>query len=67
MTEAAVIGVDIGKTSFHLVAVDVVGAIQWKKKVSRTQLMRQMEDERVNRRAQRYLRDLRRDAVVEYN
>ena len=34
---------------------------------SRDQLMRQMEDERVNRRAQRYLRDLRRDAVVEYN
>ncbi len=26
----------------------------------------QMEDERVNRRAQRYLRDLRRDAVVDY-
>ncbi len=31
------------------------------------QLMAQMEDERVNRRAQRYLRDLRRDAVIEYN
>lgn len=26
-----------------------------------------MESERVNRRAQRYLRDLRRDAVIEYN
>ena len=26
----------------------------------------QMEEERVNRRAQRYLRDLRRDAVVDY-
>jgi len=34
---------------------------------SRDQLMSQMEDERVNRRAQRYLRDLRRDAVIEYN
>jgi len=31
------------------------------------QLMAQIEDERVNRRAQRYLRDLRRDAVIEYN
>jgi peptidyl-prolyl cis-trans isomerase SurA len=26
-----------------------------------------IEDERVNKRAQRYLRDLRRDAVIEYN
>lgn len=31
------------------------------------QLMAQMEDERINRRAQRYLRDLRRDAVIDYN
>ena len=30
-------------------------------------LMNQMEDDRVNKRAQRYLRDLRRDAVIEYN
>jgi len=30
-------------------------------------LMNQLETERVNRRAQRYLRDLRRDAVIEYN
>ena len=30
-------------------------------------LMSQMEDDRVNKRAQRYLRDLRRDAVIEYN
>jgi peptidyl-prolyl cis-trans isomerase SurA len=30
------------------------------------QLMSQMEETRVNQRAQRYLRDLRRDAVVEY-
>ncbi len=30
-------------------------------------LMAQMEEERVNRRAQAYLRDLRRDAIVEYN
>jgi peptidyl-prolyl cis-trans isomerase SurA len=29
--------------------------------------MSQMEDERVNKRAQMYLRDLRRDALVEYN
>jgi peptidyl-prolyl cis-trans isomerase SurA len=27
---------------------------------------RQIEEARVNRRAQRYLRDLRRDAVVDY-
>jgi peptidyl-prolyl cis-trans isomerase SurA len=31
------------------------------------QVMSQMEDERVNKRAQMYLRDLRRDALVEYN
>ncbi len=30
------------------------------------QIYAQMEEERVNRRAQRYLRDLRRDAVVDY-
>ena len=30
------------------------------------QIAQQMEEERVNRRAQRYLRDLRRDAVVDY-
>jgi len=30
------------------------------------QLMGQMEDERVNKRAQMYLRDLRRDAIVDY-
>lgn len=34
---------------------------------TRDQLMSQMESERVNRRAQRYLRDLRRDAVIDYN
>lgn len=31
------------------------------------ELMSQMEDDRVNKRAQTYLRDLRRDAVIEYN
>ena len=31
------------------------------------QLMSQLEDDRVNKRAQTYLRDLRRDAVIEYN
>ena len=31
------------------------------------QMMRQLEDERVNKRAQRYLRDLRNDAYIEYN
>jgi len=30
-------------------------------------LMAQMEDDRVNKRAQMYLRDLRRDAIIEYN
>ena len=30
-------------------------------------LMSQMEDDRVNKRAQMYLRDLRRDAVIKYN
>ncbi|WP_084456020.1 peptidylprolyl isomerase [Novosphingobium rosa] len=31
------------------------------------QVLGQMEDERVNRRAQLYMRDLRRDAIIEYN
>lgn len=31
------------------------------------ELMQQLEDDRVNKRAQRYLRDLRNDAVIEYN
>ncbi|MET0250776.1 MAG: peptidylprolyl isomerase [Novosphingobium sp.] len=31
------------------------------------QVMAQMEDDRVNKRAQTYLRDLRRDAVIDYN
>ena len=31
------------------------------------QIMAQLEDDRIDKRAQRYLRDLRRDAVVEYN
>ena len=31
------------------------------------ELMAQMEDDRVNKRAQMYLRDLRRDAVIDYN
>jgi peptidyl-prolyl cis-trans isomerase SurA len=30
------------------------------------EIEQQIEQERVNRRAQRYLRDLRRDAVVDY-
>jgi peptidyl-prolyl cis-trans isomerase SurA len=30
------------------------------------QIMAQLEEERVGRRAQRYLRDLRRDAVIDY-
>ncbi len=30
-------------------------------------VMKQLEDDRVNKRAQRYLRDLRRDAIIEYN
>ncbi|WEK46620.1 MAG: peptidylprolyl isomerase [Candidatus Andeanibacterium colombiense] len=31
------------------------------------QVMKQIEDDRVNKRAQRYLRDLRRDAIIDYN
>ena len=31
------------------------------------QLMNQLEDDRIGKRAQRYLRDLRRDAIIEYN
>lgn len=34
---------------------------------SRDQLMNNLEEDRVNKRAQRYLRDMRRDAVIEYN
>ena len=33
----------------------------------RSQLQSQLEDDRVGKRAQRYLRDLRRDAVIEYD
>ncbi len=33
----------------------------------REQIAQSVEDERVQKRAQRYLRDLRRDAVIEYN
>ena len=33
----------------------------------RQALMAQMEDDRVNKRAQMYMRDLRRDAIIEYN
>ncbi|MBU3992396.1 MAG: peptidylprolyl isomerase [Alphaproteobacteria bacterium] len=31
------------------------------------QMMSQIEDDRVNKRAQAYLRDLRRDAIIDYN
>jgi len=31
------------------------------------QIQAQMEDDRVNKRARIYLRDLRRDAVIDYN
>jgi peptidyl-prolyl cis-trans isomerase SurA len=31
------------------------------------QVLAQMEDDRINKRAQMYLRDLRRDAVIDYN
>ncbi len=34
---------------------------------SAEQLTQQLEDERINKRAQTYLRDLRRDAVISYN
>jgi len=33
----------------------------------RDQIMAQIEEDRVNKRAERYLRDLRRDAVIDYN
>ncbi|MGZ5826879.1 MAG: peptidylprolyl isomerase, partial [Croceibacterium sp.] len=33
----------------------------------RAKLQSQLEDDRVGKRAQRYLRDLRRDAVIEYD
>lgn len=42
MTEVAVVGIDIGKTSFHLIGLNVAGSIQWKKKLSRSQMMRHM-------------------------
>jgi len=34
---------------------------------NREALLAQLEEDRINKRAQRYLRDLRRDAVIEYN
>ena len=33
----------------------------------RATILSQIEDDRINKRAQRYLRDLRRDAVIDYN
>ena len=30
-------------------------------------ILRDLEDERIDRRAEIYLRDLRRDAIIEYN
>ena len=33
----------------------------------RETLASSLEDDRINKRAQRYLRDLRRDAVIDYN
>ena len=33
----------------------------------RTSILSQLEDDRINKRAERYLRDLRRDAVIDYN
>ena len=33
----------------------------------RETILSQMEEDRINKRAQRYLRDLRRDAVIDYN
>lgn len=43
MADVAVTGIDIDKTTFHLVAVNAPDTIQWKKKRSRSQLMRHME------------------------
>jgi peptidyl-prolyl cis-trans isomerase SurA len=34
---------------------------------NRDQIQSQLEDDRVSKRSQRYLRDLRRDAVIEYD
>ena len=34
---------------------------------NREAILSQIEDDRINKRAQRYLRDLRRDAVIDYN
>jgi peptidyl-prolyl cis-trans isomerase SurA len=31
------------------------------------EVMSRLEDERINKRARLYLRDLRRDAIIEYN
>jgi transposase len=39
MDQITVVGVDIGKTSFHVVAVDAAGAVQLKRRCSRTQLL----------------------------
>lgn len=39
MDQITVVGVDIGKTSFHVVAVDASGAVQLKRRCSRAQLL----------------------------
>jgi hypothetical protein len=41
---AAVIGIDIGKNTFHLVGLDKRGAIELRIKVSRSQLERRLVD-----------------------
>jgi len=74
--QQVVLGLSIGETSPPFGSItDGVRVLmlcgrddpQTDKGPSFDELMAQMEDDRINKRAQMYLRDLRRDAIIEYN
>ena len=49
---------------------ETAGQLAWDAAAAKAnfdQIMGELEDERVEKRAQRYLRDLRNDAIIEYN
>lgn len=74
--QSAVLGLSIGETSPPFGSIDEGVRVlmmcgrddpQSDSGPSFDDLMGQMEEDRINKRAQMYLRDLRRDAIIEYN
>lgn len=74
--QSAVLGLSLGETSPPFGSIDDGVRVlmmcgrddpQSDSGPSFDQLMGQMEEDRINKRAQIYLRDLRRDAIIEYN